>query len=68
MLICRTHKRAIKGLDRHLKDTYRLKTKKERQLIVNCYARLTLAKPKDVAILLTNIALFKALRDLEKAY
>jgi hypothetical protein len=35
VLICREHKQAVKGLDQYLKDAYGLKTKKERQLILD---------------------------------
>jgi hypothetical protein len=68
VLICKKHKQAIKGLERHLKDIYRLKKRKERQLLVDHYAELTLAKPEDVVTLLTNRSLFKSLRHLQCAY
>jgi hypothetical protein len=32
VLICKTHKQALRGLDTHLKDAYRLRKWKERQL------------------------------------
>ena len=68
MLICKKHKQAVKGLKKYLKDAYRLKKKKEKQLLVDYYAKLTLANPKDVATLLTNRPLFKLLGDLDLAY
>jgi hypothetical protein len=68
VLICKKHKQAVKGLERHLKDAYGLRKRKERQPLVNHYAELTLANPKDVATLLTNRPLFKSLGDLDLAY
>jgi hypothetical protein len=61
VLICKKHKQAVKGLERHLKDVHRLRKRKERQLLVDHYAELTLAKPEDVVTPLTNRSSFKSL-------
>lgn len=67
-MICKKHKRAVKGLDRHLKDTHRLRKRKERQLLLDHYTRFTLARLEDVATLPTNGPPFKALGDPILAY
>ena len=67
VLICRMHKRAVRGLVTHLRDAHGLK-KKERQPFLDRYAGLTLAKPEDVATPPTNKPPFEALGDLEQAY
>jgi hypothetical protein len=67
VLICKKHKQAVKGLDTHLREVHRL-TKKERRLLVDRFAMLTLAKPNDVITPLKNRPLFKALRDPVLAY
>jgi hypothetical protein len=64
MLICREHKQAVKGLDRHLKDAYGLKTKKEQQAILDQYSPFVLLLPKDVLLSPKNCTPFKALRKL----
>jgi hypothetical protein len=64
VLICREHKQAVKGLDRHLKDAYGLKTKKKRQLILDQYSLFVLLSPKNVLLLPNNCTLFKALGKL----
>jgi len=68
VLICKKHKQAVKGLERHLKDAHGLRKRKERQPLVNHYAELTLAKPEDVATPPTNRPLFKSLRHPQRAY
>jgi hypothetical protein len=64
VLIYKKHKQAIKGLERHLKDVYKLRKRKKRQLLVDYYTELTLAKLEDVITLLTNRSLFKSFRYL----
>ncbi|KFY96398.1 hypothetical protein V500_02459 [Pseudogymnoascus sp. VKM F-4518 (FW-2643)] len=68
IIICKTHKRAVKGLDRHLNDAHEIRTQKERQPIVNHYARCVLAKPNDVATPLTQGPPFEALGEPQLAY
>jgi hypothetical protein len=68
VLICKKHKQAVKGLERHLKDAHRLRKRKERRLLVDHYAELTLANPKDVATPSTNGPPFKSLGDPDLAY
>ena len=63
MLICKRYKQAVKGLDTHLKDAYGLRKKKEQQPIIDSYARLALANPKDITTPLANGPPFKALGD-----
>lgn len=68
VLICTTHKRAVKSLDRHLRDAHDLRKKKERQPLLDHYARFELATPEDVTTPPTNGPLFKALGDPILAY
>jgi hypothetical protein len=68
VLICKTHKQAIKSLDRHLRDAHDLRKKKERQPLLNYYTRFALIRPEDVATPLTNRPPFKALGDPILAY
>lgn len=53
----------MKRLNRYLKDTYRLRKRKEKQLLLNSYTQFILVKPKDITTLLINRSLFKAFRD-----
>jgi hypothetical protein len=68
VLICKIHKRAVKHLDGHLRDAHDLRKKKERQPLLDHYARFALARPEDVATPPTNGLLFKALGDPIFAY
>jgi superfamily II DNA or RNA helicase len=63
VLMCKYHGQGIIGLDRHLKDAHNLRTKRERQPILDRYAELVLAKPKDVALPPMNGPPFEALRE-----
>jgi hypothetical protein len=67
VLICKKHKRAVKGLDTHLREAHGL-TKKERRPLVDRFATLTLAKPNDVVTPPKNGPPFKALGDPVLAY
>ncbi len=51
----------MKGLKRHLKDTHRLRAKKEQQLILDQYSLLVLLPPKEVRQPPHNCAPFEAL-------
>ena len=67
VLICKKHKRAVKGLDTHLREAHRL-TKKERRPLVDRFATLTLAKPNGVVIPPKNGPPFEVLGDPVLAY
>jgi hypothetical protein len=61
VLICRKHKYAVKGLDRHLKDAHGLRKKGDRQPILDKYSSLVLLEPKDVPSPPDNCLPFEAL-------
>jgi hypothetical protein len=61
VLICRKHKLAVKGLDWHLKDAHGLRSKKERQPILDQYDSLVLLLLNDVLQPPNNCAPFEAL-------
>ncbi len=54
IVICKKHKKAVKGLDRHRKDAHGLRKRKERQPLLDHYAQFPLARPEDVATPPTN--------------
>ena len=68
VLIYKIYKRAVKSLDRHLKDAHNLRKKKERQPLLNHYTKFKFIILEDVTTLPTNRPLFKALKDLILAY
>jgi hypothetical protein len=68
VLIYKIYKRVVKSLDRHLRDAHNLRKKKERQPLLDHYARFEFAILEDVATLPINRPLFKALRDPILAY
>jgi hypothetical protein len=55
-------------LDRHLKDSYNIRKQKERQLILEYYTGLILARLEDILSPPANIALFEALGKLISVY
>jgi len=62
-LFCRKHRTGIRSLEGHLKDAHGLRTKKERQPILDCYASLVLLHPKVVRQPPHNCTPFEALGD-----
>ena len=68
ILICKKHKKAVKGLDRHLKDAHGLRKRKDRQPLIDHYTQFILARPEDVATPPTNSPPFQALREPILAY
>lgn len=62
VLICKYHGLAVVGLNGHLKDTHNLRKKKDRQLFLDRFAGLAIAKPADVTLLPMNGPPFTALR------
>jgi hypothetical protein len=66
VLICKYHGLAVVGLDRHLKDVYNLRAKRERQLFLDRYSSLVQAKPGDIALPLLNGPLIEALTELTR--
>lgn len=68
VLICKIHKRAMRGLNKHLHDAHGIIKLKDRQPFMDYYARYALAKPKDVAIPPTKGPPFKALGEPNLAY
>ena len=68
VLICKIYKRVVKSLDRHLRDAHNLRKKKERQPLLDHYARFEFTTLEDVATPPTNGPPFKALRDPILAY
>jgi hypothetical protein len=61
VLICKYYGLAVIGLDRHLKDVYSLRKRREYQPILDCYTGLMLAKLQEVIVLLPNSPLFETL-------
>lgn len=68
VLICKIHKRAVRGLSKHLNDAHGIRTQKERRPFVDHFAGCVLAKPSDVAIPPTKGPPFEALGEPNLAY
>jgi hypothetical protein len=68
VLICKYHGLAVVGLNGHLKDAHGLRQKKERRPILDRYAGLALAKPREVGIPSPNGPPFEALRKPARAF
>jgi hypothetical protein len=66
VLICKYHGLAVVGLDRHLKDAYNLRAKRERQLFLDWYSGLVQAKPGVVALPPLNGPPIEALKEPTK--
>lgn len=68
VLICKYHGLAVVGVDGHLKDAHGLRKKRERQPILDRYAGLTLAKPREVVVPPPNGPPFETLRKPAQAF
>jgi hypothetical protein len=62
MLVCKYHGLAVVRLNVCFKDAYNLRKMKEYQPILDCYARVVLAKPHKIAVPPLYGSPFEALR------